>query len=52
MSVIPFVMALFQYRWISERDVIEAPEDAILRDVPLLILAFLCVITLTLGIYG
>jgi decaprenyl-phosphate phosphoribosyltransferase len=52
MSVIPFVMALFQYRWISERDGIEAPEDAILRDVPLLILAFLCVITLTLGIYG
>jgi decaprenyl-phosphate phosphoribosyltransferase len=52
MSVIPFVMALFQYRWMSERDGIEAPEDAILRDVPLLILAFLCVITLTLGIYG
>ncbi len=52
MSVIPFVMALFQYRWISERDGIEAPEDAILRNVPLLILAFLCVITLTLGIYG
>lgn len=52
MSVIPFVMALFQYRWISERDGVEAPEDAILRDVPLLILALLCVIALALGIYG
>jgi decaprenyl-phosphate phosphoribosyltransferase len=51
-SVIPFVMALFQYRWISERDGVEAPEDAILRDAPLLILALLCVISLTFGIYG
>ena len=50
-SVIPFVMALFQYRWISERDGIEAPEDAILSDLPLLILALLCVISLSIGIY-
>jgi decaprenyl-phosphate phosphoribosyltransferase len=50
-SVIPFVMALFQYRWISERDGVEAPEDAILGDVPLLILALLCVTSLTIGIY-
>ena len=52
MSVIPFVMALFQFRWISERDGVEAPEDAILEDVPLLVLVTLCVISLTLGIYG
>ncbi len=51
LSVIPFVMALFQYRWLSERDGIEAPEDAILRDFPLLILALLCVISLSIGIY-
>lgn len=51
-SVIPFVMALFQYRWISERDAVEAPEDAILRDVPLLILVLLCLFALALGIYG
>jgi decaprenyl-phosphate phosphoribosyltransferase len=50
-SVIPFVMALFQYRWVSERDGIEAPEDAILRDVALLLLALFCVISLTIGIY-
>ena len=51
LSVIPFVMALFQYRWISERDGSEAPEDAILRDLPLLILALSCVIFLSIGIY-
>lgn len=51
LSVIPFVMSLFQYRWISERDGNEAPEEAILRDVPLLILALLCVISLAIGIY-
>lgn len=51
-SVLPFVMALFQYKWISERDGIEAPEDAILRDLPLLILGLLCVISLSIGIHG
>lgn len=51
-SVLPFVMALFQYRWISERDGIEAPEDAILRDFPLLILGLLCAISLSIGIHG
>ena len=51
MSVIPFVMALFQYRWISERDGIEAPEDAMLRDAHFLILALICVISLSIGIY-
>jgi hypothetical protein len=44
-------MSLFQYRWISERDGNEAPEDAILKDLPLLILALLCVSFLAIGIY-
>ncbi len=50
-SVIPFVMALFQYRWISEQPVAEAPEDAFLGDKVIVVLTVLLVLTLAMAIY-
>lgn len=50
-SVVPFVMALFRYRWISEQPVVEAPEDAFLGDKVMIILAVISIMTLTMAIY-
>lgn len=50
-SIIPFVMALFRYLWVSESDVAEVPENAIFSDKTLLILGALTLLILTLGIY-
>ena len=51
MSVAPFVMALFRYRWISEQPVAEAPEDAFLGDKVIITLAAILILTLTMAIY-
>ena len=50
-SVIPFVIAFFRYRWISESNCAEAPEEAIFGDKPMLILGFCCLSFLAVGIY-
>jgi decaprenyl-phosphate phosphoribosyltransferase len=51
LSVIPFVIALFRYRWLSESTVVEIPEDVILGDKTLVILAFGLLTTLMIAIY-
>ena len=50
-SVIPFVMGLFRYQWLSERLIVETPEDAILSDKPLMSLSLSLVLVLGIGIY-
>lgn len=50
-SIVPFVMAFFRYRWIAERVVVEAPEDAILGDKSLLILMVSLVVCLSIAIF-
>jgi len=51
MSVIPFVMGVFRYLWISERQMIEAPEDAFTRDKNLILMSFVHVLILFAVIY-
>jgi len=50
-SVIPFVMVFFRYQWLSERLIVETPEDAILSDKPLISLFLSLVLVLGIGIY-
>ena len=50
-SVIPFVMGLFRYQWLSERHIVETPEDVILSDKPLIILFLILVLALGIGLY-
>ena len=50
-SVIPFVMGFFRYQWLSERLIVETPEDAILSDKPLISLFLSLVLVLGIGIY-
>lgn len=50
-SVIPFVIALFRYRWMSEDTAVEVPEDAILSDAQLITLALFTISLLTIGIF-
>ncbi len=51
LSVAPFVMSVFRYRWMSERSIVEAPEDAILGDRTLLLLSICLVSFLTIAVY-
>lgn len=51
LSVFPFVLALFRYRWLSEKSLGEAPEDAILGDKTLLSITFVLIGLLAIGIY-
>jgi decaprenyl-phosphate phosphoribosyltransferase len=51
MSVIPFVMTLFRFLWLSERESIEAPEDVILGDWPLAVLLLSTMFSLIIAIY-
>ena len=51
LSIFPFVLGLFRYRWLSESSIAEAPEDAILGDKILLVLAFALIGLLSIGIY-
>lgn len=50
-SVIPFVMSLFRYRWISETSAVETPEDVILGDKTLLILSTCLILFLSIAIF-
>jgi len=50
-SLLPFVMGLFRYLWLSERNVVEAPEDAILDDKPLLLLSLCLILVLSVAVY-
>lgn len=50
-SVIPFVMTLFRFLWLSEGESIEAPEDVILGDWPLVVLLLCTMLSLTIAIY-
>jgi decaprenyl-phosphate phosphoribosyltransferase len=51
LSVLPFVMAFFRYRWMSELDVVEVPEDAILGDRSLLLASLGTILCLSIAIY-
>ena len=50
-SVVPFVMGIFRYRWMSEKIIVETPEDAILEDRSLLLLSACLVLCLTVAIF-
>ena len=50
-SVIPFVMSLFRYRWISETSAVETPEDVILGDKTLLLLSTCLILFLSIAIF-
>lgn len=50
-SVIPFVISLFRYKWTSERISAEAPEDAILNDRLLVILGIFLIACLSIAIF-
>jgi decaprenyl-phosphate phosphoribosyltransferase len=51
-SVLPFVMGFFRYRWISEKINVEVPEDAILKDRSLLSLSACLILSLTVAIFN
>jgi decaprenyl-phosphate phosphoribosyltransferase len=51
MSVVPFVMGLFRYLWMSEKTSVEVPEDAILADPPLISLGAALILCLTIAIF-
>jgi len=50
-SVIPFVIALFRYRWMCEGTAVEAPEDALFSDRQLLTLGFFSLSLLAIAIF-
>ena len=50
-SVVPFVMGIFRYRWMSESIIVEVPEDAILKDRTLLSLSVCLMLCLTIAIF-
>jgi decaprenyl-phosphate phosphoribosyltransferase len=51
-SVLPFVMGFFRYRWMSEKTIVEVPEDAILKDRSLLSLSACLILSLTIAIFN
>lgn len=51
-SVLPFVMGLFRYRWMSEKIIVEVPEDAILKDRSLFSLSACLILSLTIAIFN
>jgi len=51
LSVFPFVMSLFRYRWMSETTLVEIPEDAILSDTSIVVLSVCLIFFLSVGIY-
>jgi decaprenyl-phosphate phosphoribosyltransferase len=51
-SVLPFVMGFFRYRWMSEKINVEVPEDAILKDRSLLSLSACLILSLTVAIFN
>jgi decaprenyl-phosphate phosphoribosyltransferase len=51
LSILPWVMALFRYSWITSRESIEAPEDALFKDLTLIILGITCSTLLMVAIY-
>lgn len=51
LSIVPFVIILFRYKWLTEIGNTEAPEEAILEDLPIVGLGFCCFLLLGFGIY-
>lgn len=51
LTLLPFVMAAFRYRWMLDNKNIEAPEDAIFSDKTLIILGSFFFMILTLAVY-
>ena len=51
LSVMPFVLALLRYRWMSDRLNVEAPEDIIFLDRSLIFLSFILFIFLSIAIF-
>lgn len=51
LSIVPWVIALFRYSWVSSRDSVEAPEDALFKDLTLIILGITCSTLLMIAIY-
>jgi decaprenyl-phosphate phosphoribosyltransferase len=51
LSIIPFVISLFRYRWSADRNNSDAPEDLILNDKVFLALVFTTMLLLSIGIY-
>lgn len=51
LSIVPFVIILFRYMWLTETGNTEAPEETILEDMPIIGLGFCCVLLLGFGIY-
>ncbi len=52
LSTLPFTLALFRYAYLVDGGEGGAPEDVVLGDRPLLVLAGLWVVVIALGIYG
>jgi decaprenyl-phosphate phosphoribosyltransferase len=50
-SIIPFAMSFFRYKWMSDRFDLESPEDAILEDKVMMMMATFSLFTLTIAIY-
>ena len=50
-SIIPFAMTFFRYKWMSDRFNLESPEDAILEDKVMMMLAIVSLFTLAIAIY-
>lgn len=50
-SVIPFVISLFRYRWIAETPIVETPEDALLKDRSLIFMGTILLLILTMALY-
>jgi decaprenyl-phosphate phosphoribosyltransferase len=51
LSIIPFVLAIFRYGLLLEQGRGAAPEDAVLKDLPLLILGASWVLLVAIGVY-
>jgi decaprenyl-phosphate phosphoribosyltransferase len=50
-SVLPFMIALFRFGWISDRKSIEVPEDTILHDRPMLFSSTVLIATLSIAVF-
>jgi decaprenyl-phosphate phosphoribosyltransferase len=50
-SIVPFVMGLYRFIWMTEKTIIDAPEDALLSDLYIILNALAIVFFLSIAIY-